>query len=503
MEIHPEERSFGTNGVYWAPRSDYNTEAYEPIIENDFLSAMEEPLSTFSIDVDYASYANVRRFLQHGQRPPKGAVRIEEFINYFDYDYAQPKGTDPFSVTSEIASCPWNPAHRLVHIGLQGKMLAKDKAPPSNLVFLIDVSGSMSDYDKLPLLKNAFSLLLSQLRTEDRVAIVVYAGASGLVLPSTSGADKHAIRKALSQLESGGSTAGAAGIRLAYDVAKRNFIKGGNNRVILATDGDFNVGVSSESELLGLIETKREEDVFLSVLGFGTGNYQDSKMELLADNGNGQYAYIDNINEARKVLVNELTSTLYTIAKDVKIQVEFNPTKVSEYRLIGYENRKLKNEDFNNDKKDAGDIGAGHSVTALYEIVPAETGAYLSSNVDALKYQDRSIKTSASGHPEMMTIKLRYKQPDGKTSKLIQFTAQDKMHNWSKTSDNFRFSAAVASFAMLLRDSKYKGISNYNLVEQLAKTAKGKDQYGYRNEFIGLVDMARVFSPINLDVEKE
>ena len=351
-------------------RGEFNTEEYGRITENDFLEAVNHPLSTFSIDVDTASYSNVRRFLNQGQLPPADAVRIEELINYFKYDYPQPEGDHPFSITTELATCPWEPAHKLIHIGLQGKRIPLANAPANNLVFLIDTSGSMDEPDKLPLLKSAFKLLTDQLREQDHVAIVVYAGAAGLVLPATSGSDKKTILSAIDKLEAGGSTAGGAGINLAYEVARRSFIPTANNRVILATDGDFNVGVSSDGELLRLIERERESGVFLTVLGFGTGNIKDSKMELLADQGNANYAYVDTIREARKVLVSELGGTLNTIAKDVKIQVEFNPANVQAYRLIGYENRLMRAEEFNDDKKDAGELGAGHSVTALYEIIP-------------------------------------------------------------------------------------------------------------------------------------
>ncbi|MGL1889736.1 MAG: von Willebrand factor type A domain-containing protein, partial [Reichenbachiella sp.] len=395
---------------------EFNTEEYDGINENIFHNAKTKPLSTFSIDVDAASYSNMRRFITNGQQPPKDAVRIEEMINYFNYDYAQPKGDVPFSVNTEIAVAPWNPKHQLVHIGLQGKEVDTEGLPASNLVFLLDVSGSMNNADKLPLLKSGFKLLVQQLRPEDRVAIVVYAGAAGVVLPSTSGDRKGDILKALDQLEAGGSTAGGAGIRLAYKIAKDNFKIGGNNRIILATDGDFNIGESSNASMEELIEEKREEGVFLTVLGFGTGNYKDSKMETIADKGNGNYAYIDNILEAKKVLVNEFGGTLFTIAKDVKLQVEFNPNLVQAYRLIGYENRALRDEDFNDDKKDAGELGSGHTVTALYEIIPVGVDREFTA-VDPLKYQE-SNATSAATSSELLNIKLRYKAPDGTKSML-------------------------------------------------------------------------------------
>jgi len=469
----------------------YNTEEYEPIVENEFLSSMDNPLSTFSIDVDNASYSSSRRFLNHNQMPPKDAVRIEEFINYFSYDYPQPSYLDPFSINTEISDCPWNEDSKLVHIGLQGCIWDKEQLPPSNLVFLLDVSGSMGQQNKLPLLKKAFKLLVEQLDEKDKVSIVVYAGASGLVLPPTAGSEKNKIIAALDNLRSGGGTAGAAGIQLAYETAEKVFIKNGNNRIILATDGDFNIGVRSSSDLVRLIEEKRESGVYLSVLGFGMGNYKDGRMEQLADNGNGNYAYIDNFQEAKKVFGQELGGTLHTIAKDVKLQIEFNPAHVKEYRLVGYENRKLKDEDFNNDKKDAGDLGAGHTVTAIYEIIPTNSSKSLTGNVDDLKYQNRSVKSNAQSNPEWMTIKLRYKKPDGKVSKLIQVTTKDKGLTLDRSSDNFRFSAAVANFAMLLRDSKFKGNSNYDSVLSLAKNSMGKDEFGYRKEFLGLVQKAK------------
>jgi len=468
---------------------DFNTESYNTIHENTFLQTTGNPLSTFSIDVDAASYTNVRRFLNTGQKPPKDAVRIEEMINYFHYDYPQPRNSDPFSITTEVSECPWNAKNRLVHIGLQGKNIPTENLPPSNLVFLIDVSGSMEDANKLPLLKASFSLLVEQLRPQDHVAIVVYAGAAGLVLPSTSGNQKEKIKKALDELEAGGSTAGGAGIRLAYQVAQENFRKEGNNRVILATDGDFNVGASSDAEMERLIEEKRETGIFLTVLGFGMGNYKDSKMETLADKGNGHYAYIDNIQEGRKVFVNEFGGTLFTIAKDVKIQIEFNPAQVKAYRLVGYENRALKNEDFNNDKKDAGELGSGHSVTALYEIVPADGQLSYpeTSLVDPLKYQKNTIDPKAYQAREMMTVKLRYKKPDDNTSKLLETVVTDNRTPLANTSDNSRFSAAVAAFGMLLRDSEFKGSASYKQVLELATRARGKDEEGYRIEFINLV----------------
>jgi len=464
----------------------HNTEEYDAIHEIGFRDATKNPFSTFSIDVDAASYSNIRRFINNGQRPPKDAVRIEEMVNYFDYDYRQPAGEHPFEVITEVSTAPWNTKHRLVHIGLQGKVIPTKDLPASNLVFLIDVSGSMADANKLPLLKSSLKMLVEQLRDQDHVAIVVYAGAAGLVLEPTSGADKKSIIDALDHLEAGGSTAGGAGIELAYATAKKHFKTNGNNRVILATDGDFNVGESSDAGMERLIEQKRKDGIFLTVLGYGMGNYKDSKMEILSDKGNGNYAYIDNITEARKVLVNEFGGTLFTIAKDVKLQVEFNPANVKAYRLIGYENRMLANEDFNNDKKDAGELGSGHTVTALYEIVPVGADTPV-DGIDPLKYQKATASPRASYSSELMTIKLRYKQPDGEVSKLITHTLKDEQVAMAGTSDNYRWSAAVAGFGMILRESEFANQYTYAQVLQLANGARGKDQERYRIEFINLV----------------
>ena len=477
------------------------TESYAGIAENTFHKATKNPLSTFSIDVDAASYSNVRRMINNGNLPPKDAVRIEEMINYFDYDYAQPSGNDPVNIVTELAPAPWNHQHRLVKIGLKAKTIATDRLPLSNLVFLIDVSGSMNAPNKLPLLVSSFKLLTDQLRANDRVAIVVYAGNSGLVLPSTKGDEKATIKDALNKLAAGGSTAGGAGIQLAYKVAGENFIKGGNNRIILATDGDFNVGPSSDSDMERLIEEKRKSGIFLTVLGYGMGNYKDSKMEILANKGNGNYAYIDNISEARKVLINEFGGTLFTVAKDVKLQVEFNPAKVQSYRLIGYENRLLKDEDFNNDTKDAGEMGAGHTVTALYEIIPVGVKSNFAGLVDDLKYQDTpKPKNSYSGN-EMLTVKLRYKRPDEDVSKSMQKVVIDNMNN--TTSDNFRFAAAVAEFGMLLRDSDFKQNSSYGQLIELASSAMGKDKEGYRSEFLKLAKSAALMARDLLTIAKE
>ncbi len=469
---------------------DYNTEEYAEISENTFKWATKTPLSTFSIDVDGASYSNVRRMIMDGRLPVKDAVRVEELINYFNYDYENPVGEHPFSVNTEVGKAPWNPDHQLVQIGIQGEKVEADNLPPSNLVFLLDVSGSMSSHDKLPLLKKGFKLLTNQLREEDYVSIVVYAGSSGLVLPPTSGANKETILEALNKLNAGGSTAGAAGIKQAYQVAKEHFRKNGNNRVILATDGDFNVGVSSNSELVNLIEQKRDEGIFLSVLGFGSGNLKDSKMEQIANNGNGNYYYIDNLLEAKKVLVSEMGGTLHTIAKDVKIQVEFNPQNVKAYRLIGYENRLLADEDFNNDEKDAGELGSGHTVTALYEVIPHGVDIDSSlSDIDPLKYQTPTTPVNGF-NDELMTVKLRYKQPDGDKSQLL--TQVIKRSDRSELSENLKFASSVASFGMLLRDSKFKGNSSFEMVQQLAKESKGIDDNGYRAEFIKIVELAEL-----------
>lgn len=460
-----------------------NRESYKEIEENTFKMVNASPLSTFSIDVDKASYSNVRRMINNGQEIPKDAVKIEEFINYFDYDYPQPTGEDPFSINTEVAHSPWNKDTKLVKIGLQGKEVPLDDIPPSNLVFLIDVSGSMNSPNKLPLLKSAFKLLVNQLRDEDKISIVTYAGAAGLALEPTS--DKNKILEALDKLYAGGSTAGGQGIQLAYKIAEENFLKNGNNRVILATDGDFNVGASSDQAMEDLIVEKRESGVFLTCLGFGTGNYQDSKMETLADKGNGNHAYIDTMQEAQRVLGTEFGGTLYTIAKDVKIQVEFNPTKVQAYRLIGYENRLLNAEDFNDDKKDAGELGSGHTVTALYEIIPVGVKSEWLKDVDDLKYSDKKAK----GNPdELLTVKFRYKKPDGDKSKLMTKVVKDEDIQLKNASADLKFSAALAMFGMHLRASEYtKNISKEKII-RLAKAGKGKDQQGYRAEFVRLVN---------------
>ncbi|NQT62891.1 MAG: von Willebrand factor type A domain-containing protein [Candidatus Marinimicrobia bacterium] len=472
-----------------------NTEEYSKIDETGFLEVTANPLSTFAADVDAASYANVRRFIMQGRYPYADAVRTEELVNYFSYDYEEPQSNDPLSINLEYSDCPWNDENQLIHIGLKGKSIPRDEEISSNLVFLLDVSGSMRKPDKLPLLKQAFKLLVKQLTQNDRVSIVVYAGAAGEVLPSTPGSEKKKILRAIDKLKAGGGTAGGAGIQMAYQIAKKNFIKGGNNRVIIATDGDFNVGISSSSELIRYIEDKRDDGIFLTVLGFGQGNYKDNRLQELADRGNGTHAYIDNIMEAKKVLVDELTGTLYTIAKDVKIQVEFNPAKVYSYRLLGYENRRLANEDFKDDKKDAGEVGAGHTVTALYEIVPVRPKD--KTRVQELKYQETKIKRSAFNSSDVLTVRIRYKDPDDDHSLEISKVLKGKSVKLAKASNNFRFSAAVAQFAQILRDSEFKGEADLKTVKKLARGAKGGDQYGYRAEFIDLVDRCMLIEKRN------
>lgn len=476
----------------------FNTETYDHVDENAFLKVTDAPLSTFSIDVDTASYSNVRRMLNENQPVSPNAVRLEEFINYFTYDYPQPTGDDPFAVTTEAARCPWNGEHVLVRVGLKGKEIHRKERPATNLVFLVDVSGSMQDANKLPLVRESLKLLVNELGDSDRVAMVVYAGNSGLVLPSTGGDRKQTILEAIDRLEAGGSTNGASGITLAYQVATENFIKGGVNRVVLATDGDFNVGVTNQGDLVKLIETKAKSNVFFSALGYGMGNLKDSTLEKLADKGNGNYAYIDTIAEARKVLVEQMSGTLVTIAKDVKIQIEFNPKRVAAYRLLGYENRILQSQDFNDDKKDAGEIGAGHTVTALYELIPAGTAAAAETKklptVDPLKYQQPTEKnelTDAAKTAELLTLKLRYKKPDGDVSKLIERPLADDVRSYAQASGDFKFASSVAAFGMLLRHSQYKGSATFDAVLELAQEGIGADKGGYRAEFIELVRKAR------------
>ncbi|WP_405381876.1 von Willebrand factor type A domain-containing protein [Maribacter sp. LLG6340-A2] len=462
-----------------------NDENYASIYENQFHNVGVNPLSTFSIDVDKAAYSNIRRFINRGQQIPIDAVKIEEMINYFDYDYPQPKNEHPFSVNTEVAQTPWNKDTKLVRIGLQGKEYLNEDLPASNLTFLIDVSGSMSADNKLPLLKSAFKLLVNQLRAKDRISIVVYAGAAGVVLEPTSGSDKAKIINALNNLEAGGSTAGGEGIELAYQLAEKHFKKNGSNRVILATDGDFNVGLSSDNDMENLIVKKRESGVFLSVLGFGIGNYKDSKLETLADKGNGNHAYIDTMQEAQKVLGKEFGGTLFTIAKDVKLQVEFNPNKVKSYRLLGYENRLLADEDFIDDTKDAGELGSGHKVTALYEIIEVGVKTVYDKDIPKLKYASNTNENTFSD--ELFTVKIRYKKPDGKKSlELVHVQNVDTQ----EMSEDFQFSAAVALFGQQLRKSKFTNKTTYNDVIVLAEKGRGKDVNGYRAEFIRLVKSA-------------
>lgn len=482
---------------HYADAMPHNTEEYDVIQENSFHRPEVEPLSTFSIDVDAASYSNLRRVINYGTMPQKDMVRIEEMVNYFSYDYPEPEGDQPFSITTEISKAPWNEKHRLVHIGLQGKNLNYEELQPTNLVFLIDVSGSMGAPNKLPLLKSSLKMLVNELKPHDRIAIVVYAGAAGLVLPSTPAKEKEKIIAALDRLSAGGSTAGGAGIKLAYEVAKENIMVGGNNRVILATDGDFNVGVSSTAAMVELIEEKRKDGIFLTITGFGMGNYKDGRMEQISNAGNGNYYYIDNIREAEKVFVKEMRATLFTIAKDVKIQVEFNPTKVQAYRLIGYENRMLNAEDFNDDKKDAGELGAGHTVTALYEVIPVGVTSEFVKSVDKLKYQVQKETLFASAKEEILTVKFRYKQPDGTTSKLIVQPLLDKEVPLLETSNNFKFSAAVAEFGMLLRQSEFAPDADYNRVISMATSGKGRDENEYRAQFIQLVRSCQLLASKN------
>jgi Ca-activated chloride channel family protein len=487
-------------------RQDFNTATYDKVEENPFLPAATNPLSTFSIDVDTASYSNVRRFINNGSLPPKDAVRVEEMINYFSYDYREPEGDKPFSIDLDATECPWDKSHRLLRIGLKGREVANEKRPSSNLVFLLDVSGSMLPPERLPLVKQAMRLLVDKLSEKDRVAIVVYAGGSGLALSSTSGNEKEKILRALEELKAGGSTNGADGIELAYKVAADNFIKGGVNRVILATDGDFNIGVTNQGDLIRLIEEKAKTGVFLSVLGVGTDNLKDSTMQKLADKGNGNYAYLDSVEEARKVLVQQINGTLMTIAKDVKIQVEFNPARVASYRLIGYEKRMLRKEDFNNDKIDAGEIGAGHTVTALYEVVPAGSGATdPAANVppvDPLKYQMPNPAAVASTYvdpknqsPEMVTVKLRHKKPDGDVSELTERSFTDNGSKFENAAPDLKFAAAVAEFGMILRDSQYKGKGTLGAVIEWAQEGRGSDAAGYRAGFIEMARKAQTLKP--------
>ena len=468
----------------------WNTESYNAIIEHGFINTGNDPLSTFSIDVDTASYSNIRRFINQGSMPQVGAVRIEEMINYFSYDYPQPSGKHPFSVTTELGPCPWNKSHQLVRIGLAAKNIDKKDLPPSNLVFLVDVSGSMSAANKLPLLKQSMKMLVKQLDKDDRISMVVYAGNDCIILEPTAGSEQPKIIEAIDSLGAGGSTHASSGILTAYKLAEQVFMPKGNNRIILASDGDFNVGTTSRGELQKLIEEKRQSGIYLTVLGFGIGNYHDDTMEILADKGNGNYAYIDNLLEAKKVMVKEMSGTMFALARDVKIQVEFNPAKIGAYRLIGYENRTLADEDFNDDKKDAGEIGVGHTVTALYELVPA--GSNDMPSVDPLKYQQVKTKTATATSSELMTIKLRYKSLQTDQSILLSTVVVDADTVLNNTSDDFRFAASVAGYGMLLTQSELKGDLDYEQIQTLAKGAKGTDAEGYRAEFIRLVEMTQL-----------
>ncbi|HZJ33493.1 MAG TPA: von Willebrand factor type A domain-containing protein [Vicinamibacterales bacterium] len=484
--------AFPSDGAVFFPRPPIGTESYARVAENTFVRVSQEPLATFSIDVDTASYSNVRRFLNMNQLPPADAVRIEELVNYFTYDYARPSGVHPIGASMEVADAPWNSAHRLVRIGIKARDIDAKQRPPSNLVFLIDVSGSMNMPQKLPLVKSGLKMLVEQLGENDMVSIVVYAGTSGLVLPTTSGERKQVISQAIDNLQAGGSTNGGAGIQLAYQQAANNFIRGGVNRVILVTDGDFNVGITSQGELTRLIEDRAKSGVFLSVLGFGMGNLKDSTMERLADMGNGHYAYIDTLNEARKVLVEEMSSTLVTVAKDVKIQVDFNPAKVEAYRLIGYENRALRPEDFNNDLKDAGEMGAGHAVTALFEIVP-RGGSVPGPSIDPSVFQPappRATPVPASNSNDLLVLRVRYKLPDASESTRMDVPLPDRRRSFADASPDFRFAASVAAFGMVLKNSQYRGDVTLPWVLDTATGSRGQDRSGYRAEFISLVQRA-------------
>lgn len=475
------------------PSAEFRTENFDKIDETGFVRADRNPLSTFSVDVDTASYSIVRRMLSSGRLPPPDAVRIEELLNYFRYDYPDPEGADPVSITTEVSGCPWNQAHRLVQIGLQARRPEQGKTPPRNLVFLLDVSGSMSPADRLPLVRSAMNLLVDQLTEKDSVAIVVYAGAAGLVLPPTRGDERGKIRQAIGQLEAGGSTNGGQGIELAYRIAQEGFIQGGVNRVILATDGDFNVGVSSRGDLVRLIEEKRKTGVFLSTLGVGADNFKDATLEQLADRGNGNYGYLDGLQEAHKILVREAGSTLITVAKDVKVQVEFNPARVSAYRLVGYENRALKAEDFKDDRKDAGEMGAGHAVTALYEIVPAGRKEGV-PGVDPLRYQQAPKLSAAAGSGELLSVKVRYKLPQGEASTPLRVPVLDPGPAPHTVSANLGFSSAVAEFGLLLRGSEHKGQASWQQVLTLAREHRGRDPEGDRAQFVKLVELAEGLS---------
>lgn len=489
-------RGANSNGYYGVmpskPYPNYNTEGYAATAENEFKSVKNNPLSTFSLDVDAASYSNIRRFINQGTLPPEGSVRVEEMINYFNYNYPKPNNKEPFSIYTEYAAAPWNQNHGLMMISLQGKKISSENLPASNLVFLIDVSGSMLPANKLPLVQASMKLLTDQLREKDKVTIVTYAGSTAVVLPTTSGEEKIKIKDAIDQLSAGGSTHGSAAIELAYKSAQDNFIKGGNNRIILCTDGDFNVGQTSNAALETLIEEKTKSGVFLTILGYGMGNYKDDKMQILAQKGNGNHAYIDGLTEAKKVLINEFGGTLFTIAKDVKFQIEFNPAQVQGYRLVGYETRLLNNEDFNDDKKDAGEMGSGHTVTALYEIIPAGVKTDLLKDVDALKYQNKN--TPKNNSSELATVRLRYKEPDGNKSKMLAENISSVKKGLNNASENFRFASAVAGFGQILSKSKFKGDYTFNKAFEQAKIAMGKDEEGYRYEFTQLIKKAETLN---------
>ncbi len=490
-EVYPKEAppsGLSINARYNS--NDWNTESYNRITENNFKEVIKEPLSTLSIDVDTASYANIRRFIQEGSLPNPDAVRIEEMVNYFTYHYDEPKGSDPFSFHTELSGCPWNPSNQLLLIGMQAKKVDLKDLPPNNLVFLIDVSGSMDEPNKLPLIKSGLKLLVNEMRPQDRISIVVYAGAAGIVLEPTPGSNKKKILDALENLEAGGSTAGGEGLALAYKTAEKNYHSGVNNRIILATDGDFNVGASSDADMTRLVEKERDKGIYITVLGFGMGNYKDSKMESIADKGNGNYAYIDSLLEARKVLVSQMGGTLFTVAKDVKLQIEFNPGIIKEYRLIGYEDRIMPNEDFSNDKKDAGELGAGHTVTALYELVLSDG----KTSGNELKYQKVEVKKEALENKELMTIKFRYKKPGEDVSRLLTYPVKYDPMPITGTSGDFRFAAAVAEWGLILRNSEFKAKAGYSQVFDLAKDALGKDEEGYRVEFLNLVKKSEQMS---------
>ncbi|VTR41672.1 magnesium chelatase subunit D [Sphingobacterium thalpophilum] len=490
MALSAKQTYFGGSGIFIRGQQS-SQESYQKIKENKFINPLKEPLSTFAADVDAASYSNVRRFINSGSLPEKDAVRVEEMINYFQYRVAGPKNGEPVNILTELSKAPWNSTHQLMRVTLKAKDIPTDQLKASNLVFLIDVSGSMMGPGRLPLVKSSLKMLVDQLRDIDRVAIVTYAGSAGVKLESTAGSQKMKIKTAIDELEAGGSTAGAAGIKKAYEIARQNFIQGGNNRIILASDGDFNVGQSSDESMEELISSESKSGVFLTVLGYGMGNLKDSKMEILADKGHGNYAYIDNISEARKAMVTEFGGTLFTVAKDVKIQVEFNPSYVQAYRLVGYENRLLEAEDFNNDQKMGGDMGVGHMVTALYEIVPVGVSSAIAGNVDPLKYQAEQKASVGKMNGELATVKFRYKEPEGSKSKLQQKTVEAKAVEIEKASEDLRFASAVAELGMLLRDSDFKQRASFESLIARAKAAKGSDEEGYRAEFIRLAENAR------------